>query len=110
MDEIDELLPEELALLERFFTVKTRAGKKGMRIVGCLCHQPDGVVKRRARDRYLPMPWQEAILSAVVLDGGGHLEGLPWGIYDRKEARFLDTTTALALPGDALMSEKLAFH
>ena len=47
MSEIDDLEDEAVTRLSEFFMAKTakRRGRRA-REVGCLCHKPDGVVKR----------------------------------------------------------------
>ncbi len=86
---------------------KTRAGRGSHgRVTGCLCHKPGGVVKRHARDRYLPMPRPEDIVQSMLNDA----VDTAWSIYDRQEERFLETDEALALPEGALMTERLRLH
>ncbi len=106
MSEIDELEPELVDRLSRFLIAKTRARRGGGRTCGCLCHKPDGVVKRRMRDRYLPMPDPEKLLMSIF----DETFNPGWAIYDRKEERFLTTDEVHALPERAMMDERLPFH
>ncbi len=100
--EFDEFADEIVDLLGRFLRAKSRASPSGARLTGCLCHKPDGTVRRRMADRYLPMPHPD-VMDEVIADCG-------WAVYDRREGRFLTTSEAIALPVKALMKERLSIH
>lgn len=107
MSEIDELPAEVVERLQRFYRAKSRwAGKGGKRKLGCLCHKPDGTVKRCAAHRYLPMPLPDDVLAGIFDESL-----VPrWAVYDRREERFLETREVEALPIEALMTERLSVH
>jgi hypothetical protein len=110
-DLLDELLDEpigefaildaeEQARLTRFFLAKSRKAPRSRgRLIGCLCCQPHGRLRRTAAHRYLP-------LKRDPLFG----DPRDWMVYDRTEQRFLKTWEVMALPEEALMTERVRLN